>query len=154
MRYAFCHSMGKCKTVNKGGTNLQKGASPFHHHRIGKMVTWYGTQYGRSFLGEEVLSHPDASPKIPFRFRRTSQLPSERSVSSKHRWDHSPTPKDRRHYCIQVRAMLARWRRWSTPTVLCIGRMFHHWHTPGSLTRRPNNQSHSCIPRGGHPLLW
>ena len=55
--------------------------------------------------GGEVLSHPDASPKTPFRFRRTSWLPSERLVSSEHRWDNSYT-QNRRCYCIQVRAKL------------------------------------------------
>ena len=50
---------------------------------------------------EEVLP-----PKMPFRFGRTSQLPSVRSVSSEHQWDHSITPEDRRCCCIQVRVML------------------------------------------------
>ena len=34
--------------------------------------------------GEEVLLHPGASLKMPVRFRRTSQSPSERVVSSEH----------------------------------------------------------------------
>ena len=55
---------------------------------------------------EEVLSHLDASPRASFRFGRTSQSPSERSVSSKHWHYHSLTPKDRRCYCIWVRVTL------------------------------------------------
>ena len=55
---------------------------------------------------EEVLSHPGASPKMSFRFGRNSQLPSEKSVSSEHQWDHSITPKNRRYYCILVRVIL------------------------------------------------
>ena len=43
---------------------------------------------------------------MPFRFRRTNQSPSERLVSSEHWWDCSPTHKDRRCYCIQVRVTL------------------------------------------------
>ena len=73
-------------------------------------------------MGKEVLSHPNTSPKMLFRFRRTSQSPSERSVSSECQRDSSPTPKDRRHYCIQVRVMLGE-RRSSTPTIPCMGRM-------------------------------
>ena len=61
---------------------------------------------GEIISGEEVLSHPDVSPKTPFQFRRTSHAPPVTSVSSEHWQDHSPTPKDRRCYCIQVRVML------------------------------------------------
>ena len=56
--------------------------------------------------GEEVLLHPDASPKMLVRYGRTSQSPSERLVSSEHQWDNSSSPVDRRCYCIQVRVML------------------------------------------------
>ena len=56
--------------------------------------------------GEEEFSHPDTSPKTPFRFRRTSPLPSERLVSSEHQHHCTPTPKNRGCYCIRVRVML------------------------------------------------
>ena len=57
-------------------------------------------------LIEAVLLHLYASPKMPFRFRQTNQSPSERSVSSEHQQDHPITPKDRKHYCVQVRVIL------------------------------------------------
>ena len=63
----------------------------------------------RDHFWEEVLSHPSASPQIPFRFRITSRSPSDRLVSSECQWDHSPTPKDQRHDCIQVRVTLGGW---------------------------------------------
>ena len=79
--------MGKCKTANKGGTNVQKGTSPFT-------------------LSEDVSSHPGTSPRKPFRFRATGRSLSEKLVSSEPQQDCSPTPKDQRHYCGKIRVML------------------------------------------------
>ena len=52
---------------------------------------------------------------MPFRFRRTSWSPSERSVSSEHWHDCSLTPGDRRHYCFLGESNTGRWRRWPPP---------------------------------------
>ena len=61
----------------------------------------------RSFASvEEVLSHLNTPPNVPFRFGITSQWASERLVSSEHQQDHSHSPKDSRCYLIQVRVML------------------------------------------------
>ena len=98
--------MGRCKTANKGGTNLQKGTSPFPSLQDGKDGDMVQNPIEDIASGEEAPSHTSASPRMPFRFRVTSRLPSERSVSSKHWWDCLSTPKDRRCYCIQVRVML------------------------------------------------
>ena len=73
--------MGKCKTSNKGGTNLQKGTFPFlssQDEEEGDIV-WY--LIDETAAMEEVLWHSSSSPKTPFRFGRTSWLPSERLVS-------------------------------------------------------------------------
>ena len=64
--------MGKCKTVNKGGTNLQKGASPSPSSQDGEDGDVVQDPTEETASGEEVLSQPNASPKLPFRFRRTS----------------------------------------------------------------------------------
>ena len=101
----FCHSTGKCKTANKGGTSLQKGA-PFPSLEDGEEGDVVWDPIKEIATGKEVLSYPSASPKTPFRFRVTSRSPLERSVSSEHQWDCSPTTKDWRQYCIQVRVML------------------------------------------------
>ena len=63
---------------------------------------WHSTRPNRRdcFYGR------GASPKMPFRFRRTSWSLSERSVSSVHWQNCSINPKDRRHYCIWVRLIL------------------------------------------------
>ena len=105
-KWHFCHSMGKHKTANKGGANSQKGTSFFPSSQDGEEGDMLWDPKEEIAPGKEVLSHPNTSPKMPFRFKRTSQLPSERSVSSEHQWDCSPTPQDRRHYCIQVRVIL------------------------------------------------
>ena len=98
--------MGKHKTANRGGTNLQKGASPFPSSQNGEEGDMVWDPIEEIASVEEVLLHLDTSPKMPFRFRRTSQLSSERSASSEHQHDLSLTPKDRRCYCIWVRVML------------------------------------------------
>ena len=70
--------MGKCKTINKVGTNSQKGASPFPSLQEGEEGKVVQEPMEEITSGEEVLPQP------PFIFGRTSQLPSERSVSSEH----------------------------------------------------------------------
>ena len=76
--------MGKCKTANKGGTSSQKGTSPFPSSQYGEDGDMVQDPVERIASGVEVLFPPDASPKTPFRFRITSQSPSERLVSSEH----------------------------------------------------------------------
>ena len=105
-----CHSMGKCKTANKGGISLQKGTSPFpslQDREDCDMVQ--GPNRRDCFWGGGAFP-PKCFPKMHFRFRITSRSPSERSVSPEHWWDQSPTPEDQRHYCIQVRVMLGNGR--------------------------------------------
>ena len=89
-----------------GGANLQKGASLFPLLQDGEDGNVLRDPVEEIASVEEVLLYPDTAPKLSFRFWITSQLPSERLVSSEHWWDCSPNPKDRRHYCIQVRLML------------------------------------------------
>ena len=75
---------------------MQKGTSPFPSLQDGEEGDMVQDPLEDITSGVEVHLHPNASPKMPFRFGRTSQSPSERSVSSEHRCDQSPTPKDRR----------------------------------------------------------
>ena len=60
----------------------------------------------RDCFGGRGAFAPRCSPQMPFRFGRTSQSPSERSVSSECQHNCSRTPEDRRHYCIWVRVTL------------------------------------------------
>ena len=53
--------MGKCKTANKGGTNLQKG-TPFPSSQDGEDGDMAQDPIEEIPSGEEVLSHHDASP--------------------------------------------------------------------------------------------
>ena len=76
--------MGKCKTTNKGGANLQKGASPFPSLQDGEASDTAQDPVDKIAAMEEVLSHLGTSPKTPFRFWRTRQSPLERSVSPEH----------------------------------------------------------------------
>ena len=64
--------MGKCKTTNKGGVKLQKGTFPFpplQDEEEGDIVQDLMNEIAAM---EEVFSHLDASPQMPFRFGRTS----------------------------------------------------------------------------------
>ena len=80
----FYHSIRKLKTANKGGTNTQKGASPFASscdRDDGNMVQ---DPIEETVSGEDALSHTGASPRTPFQFRVNSRLLSERWVYFEH----------------------------------------------------------------------
>ena len=53
--------MGKCKTTNKGGANLQKSTSHFPLLQDGKEGDMTGDPIEEIASVEEVLSHLDAS---------------------------------------------------------------------------------------------
>ena len=72
------------KTANKGGCTLAERHFPFPLLQDGEEGDTVQDLIEEIAAMEEVLPHMDASPKMPFRFRRTSQLPSERSVSPEH----------------------------------------------------------------------
>ena len=76
--------MGKHKTGNKMGASSQKGTSPFLSLDDGEDGDMVGGPIEEIASGEEVLSYTGTSPKRPFRFKVTSRLPSETSVSSDH----------------------------------------------------------------------
>ena len=71
--------MGRCKTAKKGGTNSQRGASPFPSSQDGEEGDTEQDPIQEIVAMEKVLSHLGS-----FSSRRTSQLPSERSVSTVH----------------------------------------------------------------------
>ena len=69
---------------NTRGTNSQKSTSPFPLLQDGEEGDVVQDPIEEIASREEVLSHPNAFPKMPVRFRRTSQSPSQRLVSSEH----------------------------------------------------------------------
>ena len=105
MRYTAAIAWGNVRPQTNGAQTREK--VPSFSTITGWGGWWCGMRSSREdhFWGRGALT-PQCFPKIPFRFRRTSQLPSEKSVSSEHWQDYSSTPKDRRHYCIQVRVKL------------------------------------------------
>ena len=62
----------------------QKGATPFPLSQDGEEDDTVQDPMEEISSTEEVLLHSGTSPKLPFRFRPTSQSSSKRSVSSEH----------------------------------------------------------------------
>ena len=110
--YAFVPIVNSRNPVNWVLVTSAKGApscrrvSPFPLLQDGEGVDMVQDLIEEIVSREDALSHTVASSSMPFRFWVTSRLPSERSVSSEHQQDCSPTPKHQRCYCIQVRVML------------------------------------------------
>ena len=59
----FYHSMGKHKTANKGGTNVQKGTSPFPSSQDGEDGDVVQDPIEEIASGEDAISHTGASPE-------------------------------------------------------------------------------------------
>ena len=76
--------MGRCKTANKGGTNSQRGASPFPSSQYGEEGDTVQDLIEEIVAMEEMLSHLSASPRMHFNFGRTSKLPLVWLVSPDH----------------------------------------------------------------------
>ena len=74
---------------------MQKGASPFPSSQDGEDGNMVQDPIEEIVSGVDAPSHPGTSPRTPFRFRATSRSLSERSVSSEHQRDCSPTPEDK-----------------------------------------------------------
>ena len=108
--------MWKCKTANKGGTNLHIGTSPVPLLQDGEEGDTVQDPIEEFAAMEEVLSHPGASPKMPFRLGRTSWLPSEISIP----WALMKPVNYSQGWKVLLymgKSNTRGWRRWLTPTI-------------------------------------
>ena len=84
--------MGKHKTANKGVHQCTEGCLPLPSSQDGEDGNMVQDPIEEIVSGDnDALSYTGTSPIMPFRFRVTKRLPSERPVSTEHQQDHSPT---------------------------------------------------------------
>ena len=100
--------MGKCKNATKGGSDAQKGTSPFPLSHAGEASDTGDVVHDlRDEVTslEEALSQMGTSYKMPFHFTWCSRSPLEQSLLPEN-WQSDAACEDWMCYCIWVRVTL------------------------------------------------